>query len=231
VRGEVERSEGEGRHPCRWVEIFDTFLAKMLAKTDELGDLLSEKFFRLDRYNTSNMRIGGQLGHPVLGYFSRLWGELERTDLAYRDAFTAPNGYRRQIEEIAEIFTAPVTVFKFIFEDANYVVVAGDMQRTSLAALSDQITEKDIGAIFVDMTTMFSVVRRFGNVMMDPEFRLCHHEDCPMYRANFCNMWLFIPEKYENCTFKKRVEYIRTYARPRGLESSVEIKFGNRTYP
>ena len=196
--------------PCRWIELFDHYLDMKKWDKPELGNLLSRNFFRLDRFNTSNMRLGGQLGHPVLGQLMKLWGELERDDIAFRYAFTAPNGYARQIASIEKLFHAPITLIKFTLEDKNIIVVAGDLTQSGLSVFPD-VSESDVKGAFIDFLTMFSVIRRFGNALFDPDFRLCHHRECPLYENNYCNLWIFVPEDYTRCTFTERVEFIRKH--------------------
>jgi hypothetical protein len=210
--------------PCRWIEIFDTFLDKAPLEEPEYGDLISKRFFRLDRFNTSHMRYGGKLSHPIIGEFARRWGVLERDDIAYRYAFTAPNGYKRQIKTIEELFHSPITVLKFTTKGENLVLVTGDLSSTGLANMEDvHLEERDIKASFVDFLAIYGVVRRSFNALMDNDFRLCHHKDCPAYEANLCNTWIFIPKRYQDCTFQQRLEYLRkSYA-----ENAV--KFGSKS--
>lgn len=213
----------EQKEPCRWIELFDTYMDMIDFDEADYGDIASTQFFRLDRYLTSNFRLSGQLGHPVIGNFSKLWGELERSDLSYRYAFTAPNGYAKQINEISEIFRAPITLLKFSIRGENVVLVAGDLQRMGLAMV-DGVSEADMRGVFIDFLLMFSVARGFGNALMDPDFRLCHHKDCPLYQRNYCNMWIFIPKKFEECGFLDRVKYVKSRFASTEISSKTRLE-------
>jgi hypothetical protein len=210
--------------PCRWIELFDRYLEMGPLESPEYGDLMSRKFFRLERFNTSHFRIGGKLSHPIVGEFARRWGKLEESDTAYRYAFTAPNGYRRQIQSIAELFTAPITLLKFTINGENSVFVTGDMSMTGLANIEGAaLAENDIKAAFVDFLAIYGVVRRTVNALMDDDFRLCHHVDCPSYGINLCNTWTFIPKDHSDCTFEDRLAYLYAGYGARKSESRIDF--------
>jgi hypothetical protein len=193
--------------PCRWIEVFDIYMDKTRFDPPEYGDLLSKKFFRLDRYGTSIFRIGGRVGHPIIGHFAKLWGELEKRDIAFRYAFTAPNGYRRQIEEIKGIFNQPIAFLKFSIGGENIILMVGDLDLTGIANLSGvSLDAAAIKSAIVGYLAIYGVVRRFGSALMDPDFRLCHHVACPLYEANFCNMWFLVPARFADCGFEKNIE-------------------------
>jgi hypothetical protein len=183
--------------PCRWLEIFDEFLSKSRireAEGDDYGDLFVDKFIRLDRYITSNFTRGG-IGHPVLSDFTKKWGELEANDLSFRYALTAPVGYRKQLLQLEGIFHDPITLLKFTIKGQNVVALAGDWQPNGRNP-----------QLFVDWLAIYGVVRRWVNALMDPSFRLCHHKSCPHYDQNLCNMWVLIPDRFEDCRFPDRIK-------------------------
>jgi hypothetical protein len=70
----------------------------------------------------------------------------------------------------------------------------------------DDISAK---SVFVDSFAIFGVVRRFANALMDDDFRLCYHRECPHYGANQCNSWIFVPAHYESCTFPGRIRFLK----------------------
>lgn len=193
----------------RWLELFDHYLDKAPLEQADYGDPLSKKFFRLDRYSTSNLRYGGMLGHPIIGTFTKRWGELEKEGIGYRYAFCAPNLYSKFVNAISDLFSAPIALLKFTVNGENTVLVTGDLQSTSIATFDARLTERDVRASFVDFLAIYGVVRRLLNALMDNDFRLCHHKDCPSYAANLCNTWIFIPKHHEECTFNDRLAYIR----------------------
>ncbi len=194
------------RELCRWIDLFDTYMEKIKFDEPELGQLMSKNFFRLDRYATSKMTIGDYIGHPIVGNFAKIWGEFERTNVAYRYAFTAPNGYAAQIREVAAIFRAPIALLKLTVRGENIVLVTGDITTSGLANLSGaQLDEIAIKGGLVEFLTIFGVVRRFGHALMDTNFRLCHHKQCPNYADNYCNSWIFIPHDYKSCGFERHI--------------------------
>jgi len=213
----------DSNEPCRWIDLFDSYMDKTKFEDPDYGNLESAKFFRLERYATSNIRVGGRIGHPIIGYFAKLWGELEQQNLTSRYAFTAPNGYKRQIGEIIEIFRAPIALLKFSLEGENVVLVTGDLNYTGIANLSGMtLDEAAIKSGIVDYLAIFGFVRRFADALMDPDFRLCHHIDCPLYPANFCNSWIFVPAKFENCGFEKHISQALANA-DRADQSSSQV--------
>jgi hypothetical protein len=198
------------RGSCRWLELFDTYMDKTRFDEPELGNLLSKKYYRLDRYATSNFRIAGELGHPIIGHMAKLWGELERDNMAYRYAFTAPNGYRRHIGEMLDIFSAPLALIKFSVQGQSTVILAGDLKSSGINNLTTvTLDEGETRGMLIDFLAIFGVVRRFGGALMDNDFRLCHHGECPNFNSNFCNSWIFIPPHHEQCKFDERMESLR----------------------
>jgi hypothetical protein len=193
------------REPCRWTELFDQYANKMPFGEPDYGNPISESFFRLDRYATSKMTINEKMSHPVLGHFIQLWGELERQDIAYRLAFTAPNGYRKQIQKLMQLFVEPIRVIKFTIGAENIVVVAGNLQFAGFY-FDSELTLTDRKAMLMDFLTMYGTVRSFSGALMAKDFRLCHHTACPHYERNLCNMWTSIPIQYESCNFETRLK-------------------------
>jgi hypothetical protein len=209
--------------PCRWLEVFDLTMNKMPFDEPEYGSVWSKRFFRLDRYDTFNFRIGDKLPHPILGHFMKLWGEFEKRDRSFRYAFTAPNGYARQIGEIIGLFHAPITILKFTIANENVIQIFGDLNSSGLANVSGiAFSEKDVRGAFVDFLAIYGIVRRHLNALMDPDFRLCHHKDCPLYNGNVCNTWIFVPKRFEDCTFVSRVGGIREWTGSSPLGTKTE---------
>lgn len=214
--------------PCRWIELLDTYMDKIKFEEADMGDFATSKYFRLDRYATSNIRIGGKLGHPITGKFAKLWGDLERVDIAYRYAFTAPNGYKSQISKIDGLFTSPIAVLKFTVQAQNIALVVGDMMNSGISGWIEQSGDAEylsnVSAALVDFLLLYGVARRFSSSLMDPDFRLCHHCDCRFYRSNYCNTWIFIPVRYQDCTFIERFRYVSDVANHRATpESSLSV--------
>src|ERR1700677_1317103 len=142
--------------PCRWMEIFDKYLNKSPRERPEYGDFLSKKFFRLDRFTTSDFKIGGKIRHPIIGYYTRLWGLLEkRENLAYRYAFTAPNRYATKINSLEGILNGPLTLLKFSVKGQNVVLVTGDLNKTGLA---DSLTVIDGKTVKFDASMVKSTL-------------------------------------------------------------------------
>jgi len=217
------------RGHCRWIEIFDHYAGKMPLEKPEYGNLLSKRFFRIE--SDLGLRLGGKMTHPILGHFVTKWEKLEANDIAYRYAFGAPNGYSKHISEISELFHAPITLLKLTNEEQNFVSVIGNLRNTGVADADidgTEITDIHLKGVLVGFMMMFGVVRRLVGALMDPDFRFCHHIDCPFYAQNYCNMWLFIPKKYDDCGFPRRFTELRGewFGRP-GTSSEFVLVVGN----
>lgn len=199
--------------PCRWIHLFDEYLSCINFDEPEYGDVMSPRYFRLDRYDTSNYRIGGVISHPIIGYYTKLWGELERDDPSYRYVFNYPNSYVSRINKIVDIFNAPIAILKFTVSGENIILLCGDIKKWSYANLKG-ITETSIKGLFIDTLVQFGVVRRLSNALMDDDFRLCHHTGCPLYEDNLCNTWIFVPKEYRDCGFPERMKYVKDSIKP-----------------
>jgi hypothetical protein len=211
------------REPCRWIELFDMYFEKLPFEEPDYGNVETKRLFRFDRFRTSEFRIG-EVRHPIIGHFADLWGRLEKDDIAYRYAFTAPNGYRRQIQTIGNVFTQPIAVIKFRINGENIVVISGDLQATGL---SMSYAENTVKGSLLTLLTVVGAVRRFANALMDTDFRLCHHESCPHYAANLCNMWPIIPAKHTECGFPSQKEFLQATlgAEVKDRPSLLQLKF------
>jgi len=64
-----------------------------------------------------------------------------------------------------------------------------------------------------DLYTMFGAARRAVGIYYDESTRLCSHKACREYSFNYCNTWMFIPERHQDCKFRDNITYIRTSIR------------------
>jgi hypothetical protein len=194
------------KEPVPWMGLFDRYLEGKLDPFPDVIDPLSQKFFRIPR-NTGELLVGGEQRHPIMGKFAERWTKLLNQEPEYRYAFTAPNGYRGYLEKILDVFTAPISLLKLTVDGKTTVAVTGDINSLGLASFIH--SDRQIRDMLADILAVYGYVRRILGALMDTDFRFCHHNDCPLYEQNLCNMWIFVPAVYESCTFQSRIERIR----------------------
>jgi hypothetical protein len=201
--------------PKRWVELFDSYLDEMTFDPPDLGDVSYKKYFRLDPWIVSNLRVGG-LGHPILGRATRQWGERERADIGCRYALTTPNGYAHLFDRRDHIFNPPIRLIRFNLPTGAVVIVDGNLDFTGIAdtqGLGRALEPVDIRASLRDFLTIFGYVRGQSQALMDSAYRLCGHFACSHFQKNLCNSWVFIPRNFEDCGFPRRIAELGAHFR------------------
>lgn len=201
------------REPCRWTEIFESWLGELPyeAKTNNDGLILSSPYHRitLEEWVGSafTLKDGSFLIHPFLGPRARKWIEDQKSQPEYDLLMDQPAWVRPEtISTCLKNFEPPLAVYRFHLGNGHdKVLFTGEANARGFTSLPLN-TESDWRVFVADMLTIYGAVRRASGAHFDAEQRTCHHAQCPYYNANFCNAYPIIPSDYKLCGFPERIE-------------------------
>jgi hypothetical protein len=100
-------------------------------------------------------------------------------------------------------FYPPLTILHVSSNDGKNRVIISGADRNKDATIDFMASGN-----LLSLLTAFSVVRRATGAYFDQEMRLCHHRDCPQFKANYCNLYPVIPARWQDCGFTDRVHEV-----------------------
>ena len=181
-------------------------------RTDTLNvSLIDLPTYQIDMPSVTALTFGeGQWRHPTLYRLAMRWRSLAATRPEMRNLLNDPaQAGLATLNYLLDEFN-PFVIARCKFGDAERVVPvlrAGDSEYV------DQVERRGSGidgtTALRDMYTIFGLVRRASGMFYDDSIRLCGHTDCPEYKHNYCNTWMFIPPDYRDCGFVNNVAYNR----------------------
>lgn len=201
----------EPERPFDWPYIFDLFfeLEKFDVVPDrmeELSDLDTGLYLPIKLEEAATFKWSGKLPHPISGADVERWAKRVESEASFRLVMGYPDIARSATMECIKDFQPPLTLYRYDLGNRTLVIPSGDVARLGLYGFAAASTM----GLLNDFMTMYSVGRRLSGAHFDKDFRLCGHNNCPMFEQNLCNTWMYVPEHYVDCTFLDRLEYVKS---------------------
>jgi hypothetical protein len=90
------------------------------------------------------------------------------------------------------------------------IIPYGNLSDFPIFSLIEQAAPGSSGsASFVDLYTAFGAMRRASGALYAEDATLCPHVACPEHKDNYCNSWIFIHPRYQDCRFLEHFDFIR----------------------
>lgn len=184
------------REPCRWPELFQALLDQLNYEGPECGPTRYHRIFLNEWVGAEiTTEAGNKFSHPILSTTAKAWLEIERKlphlSLVLDLPQFSPPGL---LELLQDKYACPFSI----------LVVHLDSGAVKVFTLTNLEGEYLRG--IVQLVTVYSAVRRANRQHFDRDLRICRHEYCPEYNANFCNGYPLIPTTYTNCRFRERLD-------------------------
>ncbi|HEY4194959.1 MAG TPA: hypothetical protein VGM63_05460 [Mucilaginibacter sp.] len=181
-----------------WKPLFTHYLRSLTydVKPNNWHQLqLADSFQLLDlrKFDNTFLREDGSKVdvHQVLTPLLRKW--LEKEDIENQDSWGSvldcPIALKHEIDRWLTMDT--LSIIKFNIHQVKTPVILYTHNKDGILD-SDAIQE---------LYGVMGVFRRATGENYDEESRLCAHDDCPQYKANYCGSFVKIPIKFEDCKF------------------------------
>lgn len=208
--------------PCRWTDFFKMCIEEIEfeASPDSCGSLHNADYYRLYLDSWANglhseKNEENKINHPFLDCNSLKWSKYEKENSVYSWAMDLP-GYMpgSVFNKLVNEFSPSLIMYRFhLGKGSDKVILQGEKDFSSFTSLYD-INDPQGRGIIVDMITMYSAIRRASGIYFDTYQRSCHHEKCPYFESNYCNLYPIIPSRYQECGFRERMlRLINTFRR------------------
>lgn len=197
--------------PCRWPEVFQLWLDELSYDTpDNVTQILEPSFYRiaLEEWVFGGFGNKGALIHPFLGPLARLWRNREKENPEFSWVLDQPGWMSNEVfSQCRREFLPPVSVFKFhLGNDRDRVFIHGNMTAPSFLEYMGVVDNTEFKGFIADSLSMYGAIRRASGAHFDADQRTCHHNVCPHFESNFCNMYPVIPDNFQDCGFPARLE-------------------------
>lgn len=198
--------------PCRWPELFQIWLGEIDydEEVDANIDIFTVDYFRLtidfwaSRTFHTEDKEGISFNHPFLGPLARRWQLEEADNPALSMVIDMPGWIDSNLANYCgREFSPPISVANFHLKDGGDKVVW--FGTADLSGFTSFENVSSTGFI-ADFLTMYGAVRRASGAHFDNEQRVCYHNQCPHYLANFCNAYPIVPSSYKECGFPDRIK-------------------------
>jgi hypothetical protein len=194
--------------PCQWVSLMDMLLnhIEFDAPPDSETEvsILAKKFYRLTIENWAYGNYADQFTlHPFLSEGAQEWLKAEKSTLpGLQWLLGQPGWVTPETLEFAREIEPPLTVGRISLPNG----------RTRVISFRDYRQKQGFwgmnafgGGELLDLMTVISVIKRVTGSHYHPAHRLCSHAECPHYQANFCNTYIKVPDRFEECGFPERL--------------------------
>ncbi len=204
----------EQSEPCRWRDVFQTWLDKLEyeADCDFNAKIFSPTYFRLTLNYWVNLNFEmseDKATHPFLGPVARRWCDSESSQPMSAWLIDQPGWVNKDIFwEYEAAFSPPISVFRFHLESGrDRVFMYGTGNIAGFTTIEDP-KDSDNRGFIADLIAMYGAVRRASGAHYDETQRICYHSDCPEFKSNFCNSYTLIPDSFEVCGFPQRMKHL-----------------------
>jgi hypothetical protein len=173
--------------------------------SDGVG-LLDIPYWRISLRSVRAMRFGlHDWPHPTLDTLAQRWDDETFRHPEMRRVLELPDKMSR--ETIARCMTQfqPMFIVRYDCSTRTRIIPYGNLEELPIVRLMERAAPASSGKeSFVDLYTAFGVMRRATGAMYAEDATLCPHVACPEHKDNYCNSWIFIPPRYQDCTFLDR---------------------------
>ncbi len=182
------------QEPCRWDELFSHILTREVDLPDaNMGDFDTAQNGLLD--NALGLTFGSsKLGHPILTPDTKRWLQEKESNEGFDGFLSSPRfaTERNSRIHIQEIYP-PSTIIRIHSPNrSRNIFMTRGVNAPSLDA-------HDYGEQIHSFLVFNGVIRRAAGLSLGS--RLCSHQSCQHYRANFCNGYHLAPEDPKDCKF------------------------------
>lgn len=202
--------------PIWWSKAFHEWLVKDFAYgyhhpvgsyPEDIDLTLSSEFYYLvPEHWLGETTYGGGLKHPFLGPSAAKWRRAAKK-ITGLEAFLDFPGYylpQKRLRNFVLSIKPPVQVVSVFLEGQSictFPLVNGDFSPAFLHPSASNASSSQGRGFIVELLSVYGAFRRATGAHMTEVARTCHHRDCPHFAANFCNFYLMIPERHEDCAF------------------------------
>ncbi|MGF6724506.1 hypothetical protein P3T43_003874 [Paraburkholderia sp. GAS41] len=179
----------------------------------ELSDhsLLDIPFWWISLRQVVGLRFGlRDWPHPTLGGLAQRWSDEAVRHPEMCRVLELPDTISRETMTRCLTDYQPLFIVRYDCATRTRIIPYGDLSDFPIFSLIEQAAPGSSGsAAFVDLYTAFGAIRRASGALYAPDATLCPHVACPEHKDNYCNAWMFIHPRYQDCKFLEHFEYIR----------------------
>lgn len=211
--GSKNKSFLDQKEPCRWSEVFKSWLAELnydspYGSTPDSIDLSSGLFFHMGSEYLGNA-IGGGIQHIYLGAKSTEWLKRSKT-IPGLDYYIDMPGYylNTDAHKFAILAEPPIHIVRIFSKNgSNKVFMVGDglVESSFIDKTFGSMKKNDFNAVILDILTAYGAFRRSTGYNYTQVSRICYHNDCSHYEGNYCNSYPLVPLDPKDCGFHARL--------------------------